>query len=126
MKIARHNLGETGRDSAYRAVQRTMEEVAAQRARGYRRVVLAGESFGGRITLEAAELSGDVFGPVAMAPGGHDWNARLDAATGLSIGRSRAGRLALVFPANDALFGNPERGPSALKALAAPAGRSSW
>lgn len=70
VKIARNNLGETsGEQSLYRAVQRTLEEVAARRREGYARVILAGQSFGGYITLDAAESSKDIHGVVAMAPG---------------------------------------------------------
>ena len=70
VKIARNNLGETtGEQSLNRAVRRTQEEIAARRREGYGKVVLAGQSFGGYITLETAEASRDVYGVVAMAPG---------------------------------------------------------
>jgi hypothetical protein len=117
LKINRHNLAETAEVSASRGVQRTREEVAAQRRRGYRRVILAGQSFGGRLSLEAAE-STEVYGVLALAPGGHDWNRALDAATEQSLARVRADRVAVVFPGRDLLFGSPERGAGAARVLA--------
>lgn len=121
VKIARNNLGETsGEHSLYRAVQRTLEEVAARRREGYTKVVLAGQSFGGYITLEAAESSKDVYGTVAMAPGVRFGGAgSLDAAvTERTLGRLAVERLALVFPRGDTMFGSIERGPGAAKVLA--------
>jgi len=126
VKIARNNLGETsGEQSLYRAVQRTLEEVAARRREGYARVILAGQSFGGYITLDAAESSKDIYGVVAMAPGVRATGGagRLDAAvTERTIGRLAVDRLALVFPRGDTLFGSIERGPGAAKVLAGRGG----
>lgn len=123
MKLNRNNLGETSRDlSLARATERNEAEIRAQLGRGYRRVVLAGQSFGGYISLETAAGSRDVFGVVAMAPGvvargGID---RLDpSVTERLIADVRARRFALVFPQGDALFDNRVRGPGALRALAA-------
>jgi hypothetical protein len=121
LKIARNNLGETGvEQSLYRAVQRTLEEVTARRREGYTRVVLAGQSFGGYVTLEAAESSKDVFGVIAMAPGVRTIGGagRLDSSvTERSLGRLTTDRLVLVFPRGDTLFGNQDRGPGAARAL---------
>jgi len=122
VKIARNNLGETSGDkSLYRAVERTLEEISARRREGYARVVLAGQSFGGYITLDAAESSKDLHGVVAMAPGVRAIGGAgsLDAAvTERTIGRLAADRLVLVFPRNDTLFGSQDRGPGASKVLA--------
>jgi pimeloyl-ACP methyl ester carboxylesterase len=122
VKIARNNLGETsGEQSLYRAVQRTSEEISARRREGYARVVLAGQSFGGYITLDAAESSKDLYGVVAMAPGVRAIGGAgsLDAAvTERTIGRLTVDRLVLVFPRNDSLFGSKDRGPGAAKVLA--------
>ena len=122
VKIARNNLGETsGEKSLYRAVERTLEEIAARRREGYARVVLAGQSFGGYITLDAAESSKGLYGVVAMAPGirAIGGAGSLDAAvTERTLGRLSVDRLALVFPRNDTLFGSQDRGPGAAKALA--------
>ncbi len=122
VKIARNNLGETGGEqSLYRAIQRTAEEIAARRREGYARVVLAGQSFGGYITLDAAESSKDLYGVVAMAPGVRAIGGAgsLDAAvTERTIGRLAVDRLVLVFPRGDSLFGSMDRGPGAAKVLA--------
>ena len=122
IKINRNNLGETSVEASLRrAVDRTLEEVKAQRQRGYRRVVLAGQSFGGYITLEAAEAEKDVFGVVAIAPGvvlrGGGSFGLDGAVTDRLLQRLRVGRVAVVFPAADSTFGNVERGASALKIL---------
>ena len=122
IKINRHNLGESKRDlSLSRGVDRTLAEARAQRARGYPRVVLAGQSFGGYLTLEAA-ASADVFGAVAMAPGittrgGGEGKLDISAIERL-LQTSKAERLAVVFPPGDSLFDNFVRGPGALRALA--------
>ena len=121
VKIARNNLGETsGEQSLYRAVQRTQEELAARRREGYGKVILAGQSFGGYITLDTAESSKDVYGVVAMAPGiRFGGTGNLDTAvTERTLGALAVDRLALVFPRNDTLFGSKERGPGAAKVLA--------
>jgi hypothetical protein len=122
IKINRNNLGETSAEASLRrAVDRTLEEVKAQRQRGYRRIVLAGQSFGGYITLEAAEAEKDVFGVVAIAPGvvlrGGGSFGLDGAVTDRLLQRIGAGRVAIVFPAADSTFGNVERGPSAVKIL---------
>jgi pimeloyl-ACP methyl ester carboxylesterase len=118
IKIARNNLGETtGEQSLYRAVQRTREEIAARRREGYPKVILAGQSFGGYITLDTAESSWDVYGVVAMAPGvrfGGTGNLDMSV-TERTLGALAVDRLALVFPRHDTLFGSQERGPGAAK-----------
>src|SRR2546422_1051418 len=65
----------------HRTVQRTLEEVKAQRKLGYRKIVLAGQSFGGYVTLDAADEAPDIFAAVALAPGVRAGSAtgRLDA-----------------------------------------------
>jgi pimeloyl-ACP methyl ester carboxylesterase len=121
VKIARNNLGETsGEKSLYRAVERTTEEIAVRRREGYARVILAGQSFGGYITLDAAESSKDLYGVVAMAPGVRfGGTGILDAAvTERTLGRLSVDRLVLVFPRGDTLFGSQDRGPGAARALA--------
>jgi pimeloyl-ACP methyl ester carboxylesterase len=121
VKIARNNLGETtGEQSLNRAVRRTQEEIAARRREGYGKVVLAGQSFGGYITLETAEASRDVYGVVAMAPGiRFGGTGNLDTSvTERTLGALTVDRLALVFPRNDTLFGSQVRGPGAARVLA--------
>src|SRR5258705_275495 len=121
VKIARNNLGETtGEQSLSRAVRRTQEEIAARRREGYGKVILAGQSFGGYITLDTAESSKDVYGVVAMAPGiRFGGTGNLDASvTERTLGALTVDRLALVFPRHDTLFGSQERGPGAARVLA--------
>jgi pimeloyl-ACP methyl ester carboxylesterase len=118
--IKRHNLAEGAAGSLYRAVQRTLEEVRQQRAAGYQRIVLAGQSYGGYLTLEAAESSRGIFAAVAFAPGWRPLGGAgsLDpSVTDRILGRIAVERLVLVFPRDDALFGNVVRGPRAHEIL---------
>lgn len=124
--VKRHNLAEIDAESSVaRAVARTREEVRARRAAGYRRIVLAGQSFGGHVSLEAADGNPDVFAVVAMAPGmrAKAASGALDAnATERQLSRLRVDRVALVLPREDALFGNTVRGPGAEAVLRARGG----
>ena len=120
--LKRHHLAETmpGGPLA-RSVERTLQEAAAQRKLGYGRVVLAGQSFGGYVTLEAIDTAPDIFAAVAMSPGVRSSGAdgRLDPTIVEQIlQRARVGRLALVFPGGDALFGHIARGVRAQPILA--------
>ncbi len=115
--LKRHHLAETmpGGPLA-RSVERTLQEAAAQRKLGYGKVVLAGQSFGGYVTLEAIDTAPDIFAAIALAPGVRSTNAagRFDATSIEQIlQRARVGRLALVFPGNDAVFGDAARGERA-------------
>ena len=115
--LKRHHLAETmpGGPLA-RSVERTLQEAAAQRTLGYRKVVLAGQSFGGYVTLEAIDTSPDIFAAIALAPGVRSTSAdgRFDATIVEQIlQRARVGRLALLFPKDDALFRNAARGERA-------------
>ena len=82
--LKRHNLAETmpGGPLA-RTVERTLQEAAAQRKLGYDKVVLAGQSFGGYVTLEAIDTAPDSFAAIALAPGMRSSNTagRFDATT---------------------------------------------
>ena len=116
LKIARNNLGENSSEqSLNRAVARTLGEVAARRREGYPRVILAGQSFDGLITLEAADSSKDVYGVVAMAPGVRAIGGagQLDASvTERTVAHLAVVQLSLVLPRNDSMFGSIERGPA--------------
>ena len=70
IRIKRDGLSESGGWSAagMRHVARTVEEVARVKAQGYARVILAGQSYGGAITLEAARQT-DVYAIIPSAPG---------------------------------------------------------
>ena len=115
--LKRHHLAETmAGGPLYRTAQRTLQEAAAWRKQGYRKIVLAGQSFGGYVSLEAADSTDDVDAVVALAPGvrSSDASGRFDPAiTDRILKRVKAGRLALVFPKDDSLFGNVVRGENA-------------
>ena len=113
--LKRHH-GAEGDSVLYRTVQRTLQEAAALKKSGYRKVVLAGQSFGGYVTLEAIDTSPDIDAVVAMAPGVRSSSptGRLDASvTDRILQRAKVGRVALVFPKDDVLFGHVVRGESA-------------
>jgi pimeloyl-ACP methyl ester carboxylesterase len=120
--IKRHHLAETMPGGPLtRSVERTLQEAAAQRKLGYRRVVLAGQSFGGYVTLEAIDTVPDIFAAIALSPGvrSSGADARLDPTIIEQIlQRARVGRLAIVFPKDDALFGYIARGERAQPILA--------
>jgi pimeloyl-ACP methyl ester carboxylesterase len=120
--VKRHHLAETmAGDRLYRVVQRTLQEVTNARKQGYRKVVLAGQSFGGYVSLEAVDTVSDIDAVVAFAPGVRSATAdgRLDASiTDRILGRAKVGRMALVFPKDDAVFGYAVRGESAQSILA--------
>jgi pimeloyl-ACP methyl ester carboxylesterase len=117
LMLKRHHLAENmAGDRLYRVVQWTLREVAAARAKGYRKVVLAGQSFGGYVSLEAVDTVSDIDAVVALAPGVRASGAdgRLDASiTDRLLQRVKVGRMALVFPRHDAVFGYTVRGESA-------------
>jgi pimeloyl-ACP methyl ester carboxylesterase len=113
--LKRHNLAEVD-NVLYRTVRRTLQEVAAARKQGYRKVVLAGQSFGGYVSLEAIDTSADIDAAVAFAPGSRASGAtgRLDPGiTDRILQRAKVGRLALVFPKDDDVFNHIVRGESA-------------
>ena len=113
--LKRHH-GAEGDNALYRTVQRTLEEAKALKKAGYRKVVLAGQSFGGYVTLEAIDTSPDIDAAIALAPGVRSSSAagRLDASvTDRLLQSAKVGRLALLFPKHDSLFNYAERGGSA-------------
>lgn len=68
-RIARDALNESNWSAAgQRHVARTLEEIAKAKADGYKRVVLAGQSYGGAITLEAGRQT-EVWAIIPSAPG---------------------------------------------------------
>ena len=118
--LKRHNQAEVVPNLGYRTVQRTLEEVKTQRKLGYRKIALAGQSFGGYVTLEALGESPDVFAAIALAPGVRAAGAsgRLDAGvTDQQLQQAKTERIAVVFPKDDSVFGNLVRGESANRVL---------
>jgi len=113
--LKRHHAAE-GNNALSRTVQRTLDEAKALKKAGYKKVVLAGQSFGGYVTLEAIDTAPDIDAAIALAPGVRASSAagRLDASvTDRILQSAKVGRLALVFPKHDSLFNYLERGPSA-------------
>jgi hypothetical protein len=118
--LKRHHAAEASPNTLYRTVQRTLEEARALKKAGYRKVALAGQSFGGYVTLEAVDSSADIDAAIALAPGVRSSSAagQLDASiTDRILQTAKVGRLALVFPRNDDLFGYQLRGASAQSIL---------
>ena len=120
--IKRHHLAETMPGGPlYRTVRRTLEEAGLRKRAGYAKVALAGQSFGGYVALETIDTSPDLDAAIAFAPGVRAAGPQgaLDAAIVERIlQRARVGRLALVFPRHDAVFGNVPRGERAGRILA--------
>src|SRR5260370_34310699 len=56
-------------NAGQRHVARVAEEVAAARKEGYRRIVVAGQSYGGAIALAAAGAIDPLWAVIATAPG---------------------------------------------------------
>ena len=118
--LKRHHAAEAS-NTLYRTVQRTLDEVTTLRKAGYRKVVVAGQSFGGYVALEAVDTASDIDAVVAMAPGVRSISAagQLDASvTDRILQRAKVGRVALLFPKDDAVFGYVVRGESAQSILA--------
>ena len=120
--IKRHHLAETMPGGALtRTVKRTLDEATARRQAGYKKIVLAGQSFGGYVTMEALDTASDIDAAIAFAPG-----VRASGASGALdpaiieriLQRARVGRLAIVLPKDDALFGSITRGERARPILA--------
>ena len=122
LMLKRHHLAETMPGGPLdRTVRRTLEEVAERKRAGYKRIALAGQSFGGYVTMQAIDTSPDIDAAIAFSPGIRFAGASgaLDASIIERIlQRARVGRLALVFPKDDALFGNVARGERARRILA--------
>ncbi len=99
-----------------RHVARNLEEIAAARSKGYRRIIVAGQSYGGAIALAVAGETRDLFAVIAAAPGtGQSTNANgvitdkwSHAIAGQTYDQLRDAaptRLVAIFPANDEFIG---------------------
>lgn len=120
-RIGRDPMQEGGgwSGAGQRHVARTVEEIARAKAEGYKRVVLAGQSYGGAITLEAGKRA-EVWAMIPSAPGigislshvgsftdqnqgtGHLFGALTD---------TRAARVVGILPFQDEFaLSSPERG----------------
>jgi pimeloyl-ACP methyl ester carboxylesterase len=66
--VKRHHLAETMPGGPLsRTVMRTLDEVAGARKAGYKKIVLAGQSFGGYVTMEAIDAAPDIDAAIAFA-----------------------------------------------------------
>ena len=117
-------------------IEALTEEVADARSRGYKRIIVAGQGFGGGIAIESALTIKGLYGAIGFAPNTGVARAKSDqgnrgsdiaadlVSSNLRWTTSRLQaiqpiRLFLVFPeADEQMFGN-ERGADARKLLAA-------
>ncbi len=123
VKIQRNNTHENGWSaSGTRHVADLVERVTKAHAQGYRKIIAAGQSYGGAISIEAARKTELLFGIIATGPGhGSDAcgsragfsNSRisdtLQRRLADSIEGVRTARIVIVMAANDECqgFNNP-------------------
>ncbi|WP_448206841.1 alpha/beta hydrolase [Azospirillum sp. sgz302134] len=121
LKINRNNLFETGwAEAGMRHIDDLVQRAEEARRQGYKRVVAAGQSYGGAITLEAgARFPFDAI--IALAPGsGSDaknagsvamsWQTQADWLTRL-LPKEQAARVVVFVPDQDEYFPSTTRGP---------------
>jgi pimeloyl-ACP methyl ester carboxylesterase len=121
-RINRNNLYEKSWESSGpRHRDDALDRLRAAKAQGYRSVVLAGQSYGGTISLEASAKSAEVDGVLAFSAGhGSDANQgatggreRFRILNGLllkTISAQKGGRLVVLTAGGDSL--QPDRVPS--------------
>jgi len=130
VKINRNNLFEVDwSGSGLKHVADLEARVGEAKRRGYRHVVVAGQSYGGAISLEVAKRRDDILAVMAFAPGHGS-----DAETGLSsrrlyenligltveqIRNTKAQRLWISLPSGDTLMPDEGRSEKARAALIA-------
>ena len=117
-------------------VEALAQQTAAAQSRGYKRVIVAGQGFGGGIALESALTIKGLYGVIGFAPSVGVGRQRLEngtttneitgelAETNVQWTTSRLQamlptRLFLVFPEADEWMSNHDRGADARKLLAA-------
>ncbi len=114
-----------------RHVARNLEEVAAARQKGYRRIIVAGQSYGGAIALAVAGEAADLWAVIAAAPGTGQsqradgiitdrWSHAIAAQTYDQLRQATKTRLVAIFPKDDEFIGIP-RGAEARAILAGKA-----
>jgi hypothetical protein len=119
-RIARDALNESNWSTAGQLhVARTLQEVEKAKTEGYKRVVLAGQSYGGAITLEASRRA-EVWGIVPSAPGTGISLTHVGTFTDqnqgsnqlyAALGDTRAARAIGILPFQDEFaLSSPERG----------------
>src|SRR5207248_7769973 len=99
-----------------RHVARIAAEVAAARRQGYRRIVIAGQSYGGAIALAAGDTVEGLWAVIATAPGtgqemrgersaGDKWSQSIAQQTYEQLHALGRTRLVVAFPAEDEFVG---------------------
>ena len=118
IKINRNNLYERGwGTSGTKHRDDAIERVLSARAQGYKNVILAGQSYGGAISLEANARAGGVDGVLAFSPGhGSDLGSAGGGVGGLYFNLDRylleaaaaqkSGRVVVLVAPNDHLHPN--------------------
>src|SRR5216684_2862026 len=129
IKLNRNPVWENSWSNAGRRhVASVAEEVAAARKEGYRRIVVAGQSYGGAIALAAAGAIDGLWAVIATAPGtgqemrndhtaGDKWTQAIAQQTYEQLHGARSTRLVVVFPDADEFIGI-KRGANARAILA--------
>lgn len=129
MKIQRNPIFEDGWGHAGRLhVDYVVEQARKARAAGYKRVIVAGQSYGGAISLEASGQTDQIFGVLALAPGHGS-----DACSGMSgerriadmlvgqlipaVERAKAPRIVISVAEDDECLGGNRPGPQIEQAL---------
>ncbi|MGQ0664977.1 MAG: hypothetical protein ACT4P2_15630 [Pseudomonadota bacterium] len=126
-KINRNNLWETGWINAgLKHVADLNRRAAEAEAQGYKRVIAAGQSYGGAISLEAAAVNADIFAVLAFAPG-HGSDATRDATRRIfdnlaaqlraAIAKQKTGRVLVSIAGGDAVHPYEVRGPKVREEL---------
>jgi dienelactone hydrolase len=117
IKLNRNPVWEnTWSNAGERHVARVAEEVAAARRQGYRRIVVAGQSYGGAIALAAAGAIDGLWAVIATAPGtgqemrrdravGDKWSLAIAQQTYEQLRDAGTTRLVVAFPADDEFIG---------------------
>lgn len=119
-RIARDALNESNWTTAGQLhVARTVQEIEKAKGEGYKRVVLAGQSYGGAITLEASRRA-EVWAIVPSAPGTGIAQSQIGVHTAqnqgtsqlfAALGDTRAARAIGILPFQDEFaLSSPERG----------------
>ncbi len=129
IKLDRNPTYENGwTGSGQRHVARLIEEAERARDQGYAHVVLAGQSYGGAIALEAARRF-PAFAVVAMAPGSGQeirngqitdtWSGAIAQETFEEARDLKAERAMFVLPTDDEYMRNVDRAPTVRSLLGA-------
>jgi hypothetical protein len=137
VKIQRNNLHENGwTASGVKHVADLVERIEKAHAQGYRRIIAAGQSYGGAVSIEASARTDKLFAVFATGPGhGSDTCGRVTGSQGggriadtlqrqLSdaISRMRVPRAIVVMAEKDECQGFNDPGPAIRAGLAAAPG----